>query len=132
MNKKGNLLAALIVGVCLTATFFSFKSTGLQGSLEYRQFSTIESVVQGGMGRSRIISTDNNGSLVEKDLMNFYSLVGINFGNISNNDKLIVDKLNEYTKDGWELVSVNTGVQSPADKGGSGIFLTRYLFKRAR
>jgi hypothetical protein len=100
---------------------------------EYRQFSTVESVVSGGMGRSRMVSTDAKGSLVEKELLNFYSLVGINFGNVVNNYKLIVDKINEYTSEGWELYTVTAGVHSPAEgKGGTGIFLTRYLFRKAK
>ncbi len=41
--------------------------------------------------------------------MNFYSLVGINFSNIANNDKLIVDKVNEYSLGGWELYQFTTG-----------------------
>lgn len=101
-------------------------------NFEYRQFSTIESIIPGGLGRSRVVSTDMNGTTVEKELLNFYSLVGINFGNISNNDRVIVDKINEYTREGWELYSVTTGVQSPTDSGKSGIFITRYLFRKTK
>ena len=42
----------------------------------------------------------------------------------------IVDKINEYTKDGWELMSVTSGVQSPSEKGSQGIYMTRYLFRK--
>lgn len=113
---------------------FSFKAKSSETTTyEYRQFSTVESVVSGGMGRSRMVSTDAKGSTVEKDLLNFYSMVGINFGNVVNNDKLIVDKINEYTTEGWELYTVTAGVHSPAEgKGGTGIFLTRYLFRKAK
>ena len=101
---------------------------------EYKQFSTVESIVPGGLGRSRILSTDKSGTMVEKDLMNFYSLVGINFGNISNNDKLIVDKVNEYCSDGWELYQVTTGSSTSQSNGNTsnGIFITRYLFRKAK
>ncbi|MBL7926152.1 MAG: hypothetical protein JNK61_04505 [Bacteroidia bacterium] len=108
---------------------YSFKPAP-ESTYTYRQFSTIESVVPGGLGRSRILATDASGTSVEKDLMNFYSFTGINFGNVTNNDKLIVDKINEYTADGWELCQVTSGVQSSGDKGGTGIFITRYLFKK--
>lgn len=95
---------------------------------EFQQITVVESVVPGGLGRSRIISTDANGQLVETNLENFFSLAGINFGNIQNNDKVITDKLNKMTKEGWALVTVNTGVYG-ADKS-TGIFITRYLFKK--
>ena len=66
-----------------------------------------------------------------KDLLNFYSMVGINFKNIASNDRLIVETINEYTTDGWELHVVTTGVNSAAEgKGGTGIFITRYLFRK--
>jgi hypothetical protein len=108
---------------------YSFKAAP-DSSYNYKQFSTVESVVPGGLGRSRILSTDASGTTIEKDLQNFYSLTGINFGNITNNDKLIVDKINEYTAEGWELCEVTAGVQSSGERNG--IFITRYLFKKKK
>lgn len=101
---------------------------------EYKQISTIESVVPGGLGRSRIVSTEKNGQVVEKELKNFYSLVGINFGNISNNDEVIVEKLNAMSADGWDLFTVTTGSNQQSSGGSSsgGLFITRYLFRRAQ
>lgn len=101
---------------------------------EYKQFSTIESVVAGGIGRSRILTTDDNGQLIEKELKNFYSMVGINFGNIANNDRAIVDRINEYASQGWELMHVTTGSQEQVSSGSTsgGLFITRYLFRRAK
>lgn len=101
---------------------------------EYKQISTIESVVPGGMGRSRIVSTELNGQVIEKELKNFYSLVGINFGNISNNDEVIVTKLNEMSADGWDLFTVTTGSNQQSSGGSSsgGLFITRYVFRRVK
>jgi len=101
---------------------------------QYFQFSTIESVIPGGIGRSRILTTDNNGQLIEKDLKNFYSLVGLNFKNIANNDQSIVERINEYSTDGWELVNVSTGSHAQTSEGNSsgGLFITRYLFRKAK
>lgn len=76
---------------------------------EYKQITAIESVVPGGLGRSRILTTDDNGQTREKELKNFYSLVGINFDNITNNDRVIVERLNDFSNEGWELFSVITG-----------------------
>lgn len=123
----------------MVMAMFSFKpapETGSQQNVvyEYKQFSTIESVIPGGLGRSRILTTDDNGQLIEKDLKNFYSLVGINFGNIANNDRAIVDRLNYYSGEGWELMEVSTGSHAQTSDGNSsgGVFISRYLFRRVK
>jgi hypothetical protein len=95
---------------------------------KYMQISTVESVVPGGLGRSRMITTDEKGNVKEEKMENFFSMVGINFGNINANDQMITQKLNELAAQGWEVVSVNSGVYS-ADKS-TGIFITRYLLKK--
>jgi hypothetical protein len=101
---------------------------------EYFQFSTIESVIPGGLGRSRILTTDHDGQVLEKELKNFYSMVGLNFKNIGNNDQAIVSRINEYSNQGWELMSVVTGSHAQSSDGNSsgGIFITRYLFRKAK
>lgn len=114
------LVVALLLG-------YGFRPMPETVAYTYKQFSTIESVVPGGLGRSRMITSDQANQDVEKDLMNFYSLTGINFKNVANNDKLIVDNINQLSVDGWELYKVTTGVQS-GDKAG--IFITRYLFRK--
>lgn len=135
-NILKNLLPATIIAVAIFAGL-SFKNSTKQSATtvyEYKQFSTVESIISGGMGRSRILTTDEKGTLVEKDLLNFYSLVGINFGNIANNDRAIVDKINEWTNSGWELTEVTSGAQTNMSNGSTsnGIFITRYLFRKAK
>jgi hypothetical protein len=67
----------------------------------------------------------------ETKLLNFYSLAGINFQNIASNDAVVSSKLSEMAKEGWSLVFVTSGVESDSGKGdGTGIFITRYIFKR--
>ena len=131
-----NLLPSVVIAMAILAGF-SFKSADTSSSstvYEYKQFSTVESILAGGLGRSRILTTDEKGSLVEKDLLNFYSFVGINFGNIANNDRAIVDKINEWTKEGWELMEVTSGSQTNMSQGNTnqGIFITRYLFRKSK
>lgn len=123
---------SLILGATLPLALvlgYSFRPTAEATAYTYRQFSTIESVVPGGLGRSRVIISDQGDQEVGKDLLNFYSMVGINFKNVASNDRLIVETINEFNSTGWELHAVTTGVQS-GDKGG-GIFITRYLFRKA-
>jgi hypothetical protein len=126
---------------------------------EYKVITTVESIVPGGLGRSRIIEnktevdaedftterTDGKASdqrsvrrrdakvdeFSETKLLNFYSLVGINFQNIASNDALVSSRINQLVAEGWELAFVTSGVESSA--GGDdteGIFITRYIFKR--
>ena len=127
---------------------------------EYKVITTIESIVPMGIGRSRIIENqeivDSDAFTTERTegkdggkqrdskrsdakidnfsetkLLNFYSGVGINFQNIASNDALITDKINDLTKQGWQLMFVNSGVESKGSKDDNqGIFITRYIFKR--
>ena len=125
---------------------------------EFKIVTTIESIVPGGLGRSRIIengtevdytqfttvrskegkdktSKDRSDvkidELKETTLVNFYSMVGINLQNIASNDAMITSLLNKYSKEGWELIQITSAAESDAGKDdGNGIFITRYFFKR--
>lgn len=142
-----------------TVIFLMTLSQASFSQVEYKVITTIESVVPGGLGRSRIINeTDNveytdfttertdgkksdQGDVKRKDIkidnfeetkiLNFYSLTGINFQNIASNDAVISSVLNNMTSKGWELAFVTSGVESDAGKDdGTGIFITRYIFKK--
>jgi len=148
MMKKSVLLFVVLMA-CYTA---------LQAQ-EYLIVTTVESIVPGGLGRSRMIvqtdslnvydftTTRTDGkkskqsdvkrgdakinSFEETKMLNYYSIVGINFQNVASNDALITDKLNKLAKEGWELTFVTSGVESDAGKDdGKGIFITRFIFKR--
>jgi hypothetical protein len=138
---------------------FLLVSVGLQAqAFKYKIVTSIESIVPGGIGRSRIIEngtevdytqfttirtkegkekTDKDRSdvkiddLKESTLVNFYSFVGINFQNIASNDAMITSMLNKYSNEGWDLFNIVSGVESDAGKGdGDGIFITRYIFRK--
>ncbi|MDI9339842.1 MAG: hypothetical protein QM534_04660 [Sediminibacterium sp.] len=121
----------ILLSACLILSLYSVNAQQAVPTVtyEYKMFSTIESVVPAGLGRSRVISTDKNSQMQEKDLENIFSLIGINFKNIQNNDQVITDKINEYAKDGWVLDQVVNGVYGP--EKSVGIFITRYIFKKA-
>ena len=132
----------------------------LNAQVEYKVITSIESIVPAGLGRSRLISTDEErnykdfssdrssnkkedgrnkskrGDIRVKDfeetkLLNFYNLGGIRFQNIAANDAVISSKINTMLSEGWELAFVTSAVESDAGKGdGNGIFITRYIFKR--
>jgi hypothetical protein len=135
--------------------FFSLSSF----AQEFKIVTIVESIVPGGLGRSRIMeakevndykpltTTRTNGTKSEQGdvkrseakienfdetkLLNFFSFVGINFQNIASNDAVISSKINDMIKEGWQLTFVTSGVESDAgDKDREGIFITRLFFKK--
>jgi hypothetical protein len=126
--------------------------------VEYKIVTSVESIVPNGLGRSRIITAneekdykeftttqteeDNTRNKSKRDeirvknfdetkLLNFYNLGGIRFQNIAANDAIITSKINTMIEEGWELTFVASAVESEGGKGdGQGIFITRYFFKR--
>jgi len=95
---------------------------------EFRMISTIESVVAGGLGRSRLLTTNDKGQEVILDMENFFSFVGLNIGNIQSNNRSITGAIRLMYDYGWELQDIATGSYGP-DKS-TGIFITRYYFRR--
>jgi hypothetical protein len=95
----------------------------------YMQVTTVESVIGGGLGRSKLIVTNPDGSQKEYEMNNLFSLVGINFKNIKENEVQIIKILKTYTDEGWKLDQVIPLTLSPSDNG-QGIFMTRYLLSR--
>lgn len=147
---KKLILVTLLVGASLI---------DLRAQTKFKIITTIESIVPGGLGRSRIIEngteinykefttqrTDGKDSdqgkikredakvdkFAETKMLNFYSMVGINFQNIASNDALITSILEDITSKGWVLFTVVSGVESDAGKqDGDGLFITRYIFKK--
>ena len=145
-------LALCIVAILIGQAVFS-------QAAEYKVVTVVESIVPGGLGRSRIIENKSSqdidkyttertegqdskqGKVRRKDikvdqlnetkLVNFYSLTGINFQNIASNDAMIEAKISDLGKDGWKLVFVTSGVESNAGaQDGEGIFITRLIFSK--
>ena len=125
------MFLTLIVVTC----FISF--TNAQDATEKKdppkkfiQVTTIESVVGGGIGRSKMVITKEDGTQEERDMENLFSLTGLNLKNIKSNESDILKTLKTYTDDGWKIEQVTPLTLSPGDKG-SGIFMTRYLLTKA-
>jgi hypothetical protein len=149
--KKSIFFLFFLCSLCLDA--FSQK-------YEFRIITTVESIVPSGLGRSRMVSSNDTrdyreftSSRSEEDnsrntsdrsdirlkafdetkLLNFYNLGGIRFQNIAANDALVTSKLDAMSEEGWELLFVNSAVESDAGKDdGNGIFITRYVFRRVK
>ncbi|WP_303310176.1 hypothetical protein [Hymenobacter sp. BT730] len=107
---------------------------GTAPSYTYMHMTTIESVVAGGLGRSRILFTPEFKGQKEATLENLFSLTGININNVRTNEQAIVQLLNDITSEGWELVQAVPLTQTLQSAGttGQGIFLTRYTFRKAK
>lgn len=130
MSKKNYykiLVAFILVSI---VGFYGFKQSDEQKNTSWLQITAIESVVPAGIGRSRMISIDENGKMEEIKMKNFFSFAGINFGNIRENDLKITTKIQELSNEGWELYDVTSGVFSGNENNSNGIFITRYLFKK--
>ena len=116
------LFFAFCIG-CLTQ--FAFAQAPLIPRYEYMQVTTIESLVPGGAGRSRMLVTDRNSNVQELPMSNVLSLGGINLGNIKDNDKAITIKMNELSEQGWELTATTTAANES-------LFITRYLLRNPK
>jgi len=127
---------------------------------EFKVVTSVESIIPSGLGRSRLISAnddrdykeftstqsdDNNDrnkadrsemrvkGFDETKLLNFFNIGGIRFQNIATNDALISSKINTMVAEGWDLAFVVSGVESDAGKeDGQGIYITRFIFKRLK
>ena len=136
----------------------SLMATLTVSAQEYKVVTIVESMVPMGLGRSRIVdahgtmdvnalTTVREGKKSKQDevdredvkegglnlkgtkLLNFYSMMGINFGNVASNDAVIAAKINEVVKEGWSVAFITSGVESDAGKDDSkGIFITRIFF----
>ena len=125
-----NQIFVLSLSIAMIVSIFAFNTPS--PSYEYMAFTTIESIVPGGLGRSRMLLDDGSGSMDEQKIKNLYSVVGIKMENIFKNDQAVTAKLNDLSEDGWELAHTNTGVQSPSEGGSNGIYCTRYTLKRVK
>jgi hypothetical protein len=110
----------------LSGLFSQSKLMAQKSSTKFTQITTIESVVGGGIGRSKIIISKDDGNSEEKEMNNLFSIAGINFKNIKENEVSILQTLKSYTDSGWKMFSTTPLTLSPGNNG-AGIFMTRYL-----
>lgn len=110
------------------------RPAALGAGYQYLQMTTIESVVAGGLGRSRVLFTPEFKGTKEAQMENLFSLTGINVKNVQANEETILRYLTEVSAEGWELVQTIPLTQTLTSAGSTnqGIFLTRYLFRKAR
>jgi len=120
----------LLVVILTILNSLPAQETKTEPSKQFMQVTTVESVVAGGLGRSKMIITNPDGSQKESDLNNLFSMMGINFKNIKENEDNLIKTLKTYTDDGWKLEQVTSLTLSQNDSGAGGIFMTRYLLSK--
>ena len=123
-------IISLVVIILVAGYTLNAQETKPDINKQFMQVNTVESVVAGGLGRSKMIITNPDGSQKETDLENLFSMTGINFKNIKENEDKIVRTLKTYTDDGWKLDHVTSLTLSQNDSGAGGIFMTRYLLSK--
>lgn len=118
------LMSILVMGAAYS------QDIKMEPKKQFMQVTTIESVLAGGFGRSKMIITNPDGTQRDLDMENLFNLVGINFKNIKENDDKLVRTLMEYTNIGWKVEQVTSLTLSQNENGSGGIFMTRYLLSR--
>ena len=96
------LAAALLGGGLLTTA--NVQAQSVAGSFSYQNVTTIESVVAGGFGRSKVIFTPAFKGLAEAPLENLFSLTGLNLGNLTKNEETINRLMQTMNDEGFVLV----------------------------
>jgi hypothetical protein len=124
------IILILLVAVAVSDSVMAQEVKPETIAKQFMQINTVESVVAGGLGRSRMIVTNPDGSQKETDMENLFSMAGINFKNIKENEDKLVKTLKNYTDDGWKLEHVTSLTLSQNDSGAGGIFMTRYLLSK--
>lgn len=120
------------MGILLLISLFAFNTPETATiKYDYKQVTTLESVVGAGLGRSSVMATTDTGTVIlsEYELKNFFSATGINMGNVQTNEQTIVNIISDMQADDWELFSI-TSTALNTDTKRQGIFITRYLFRR--
>lgn len=125
--RKSFFITLLII---LSSTAALAQDTTKTNQKKFMQITTIESVMAGGSGRSKMIITNPDGSQKESDMDNLFSIAGINFKNIKSNEARIVSTLKDYAESGWTIEQATSLTVSPNDNGSAGMFMTRYLLSK--
>ena len=124
------IILLLVVAIAVSGSLIAQDIQPETTVKQFMQINMIESVVAGGLGRSRMIITNPDGSQKESDLENLFRMAGINFKNIKENEDKLVRILKSYTDEGWKLEHVTSLTLSQNDSGAGGIFMTRYLLSK--
>lgn len=129
MKKTSFILGfALLAVIPLFMALSPNKANDKPAASEWRVVTVVESVVPGKLGRSKVLTIDSNGATSEIDIQNMFSLTGINFKNLQDNNRSITDLLAKNAADGFELVQIVPG--NFGDNNSQGIFMTRFIFKK--
>jgi len=115
------VLLVLSLGLCFQAQAQS-KQVMIITTIEYSEFLS--------GGNSRMFITFPDGNQQEVEMRGLFAISGfINEKNIKRNDKIVVDKINEYLNQGWELEHVSSAIRD-GQQAQQGIIFTRYILSK--
>jgi len=115
------VLLVLSLGLCFQAQAQS-KQVMIITTIEYSEFLS--------GGNSRMFITFPDGNQQEVEMRGLFAISGfINEKNIKRNDKIVVDKINEYLNQGWELAHVSSAIRD-GQQAQQGIIFTRYILSK--
>jgi len=126
---KKTILCIVIIA-CFISITNAQDSAAKEPLKKFMQITTIESVIGGGFGRSKMIITKEDGTQEDRDMENLFSMTGMNLKNIKTNESDILKTLKTYTDQGWKIEQATPLTLSPSNNG-AGIFMTRYLLSKA-
>jgi len=119
----------LVAGLLSGGAAFTPAKAQSAGNFTYQLVTTIESVVPGGFGRSKVSYTPAFKGIKEAPMENLFSLTGLNMANLQKNEETIVALTQQMAAEGYDLVQalpLTSSIQ------GSGIFMTLYIFHKAK
>ena len=122
----------IVFTLVIFSTFFttaSAQDTLKEPVKKFMQITTIESVIGGGFGRSKMIITKEDGTQEDRDMENLFSMTGMNLKNIKTNESDILKTIKTYTDQGWKIEQATPLTLSPGTNS-AGIFMTRYLLSK--
>ena len=99
--KKMFLTIILLTGIISLSN--AQDAAAKENPKKFMQITTIESVIGGGFGRSKMVVTKEDGTQEEKDMENLFSMTGMNMKNIKSNESDILKTLKTYTDSGWKI-----------------------------
>ena len=123
MKTQITLIVVIAALVVIAFIGSAYTREPQQPGVEYAQVTALESQIAGGAGRSRLYITHPDGKQEVADLSNYKSMTGINFQNVSDNERTIVTNLKKMTDQGYEIRWVESGVSE-------GIYITKYIMTR--
>jgi hypothetical protein len=101
-----------------------------QGASSVMTITVSEDLRGIGSNRSFLLVTEADGRQSRQDLERMTNISGLNFRDkaVENNEKMLVETLNQYLLDGWSIHTVSTNLLT--SEGSTYLIVTRYVLEK--